>query len=282
MIRYEPISIATCHDVPGISDDARGIGFRYGCGLYDSDTLLVERQSRRWYDPDPGDLENQPQGPVVSKLASKLDNIRESDFQTHLWPENAPGVGYPPPSWPSVDELTTLSPLAGIRQPGKSWSFYASSLPSGTTTGVLRYHAMRQHSTARCDNVSQSTFPTTCAGISPITATFALAEFTVRICVPGASNQTAWTRSRNRQSIDEELWIGVQMNQTWSARVYPLNFTTHCTSSSTRGYFELGNLRNGNTPGPLLEKWPDKEELAANFNDATGFSVRHENIPAEE
>lgn len=277
MIRYEPTSIATCQDVPRASYDARHIP-QYACR--GNETALVERQIQRWYDPDPGNLEQYPQGLVISKLTSKLNNIRHTDPQIHLWPEDASGVGYPP-KWPVFYDYTTLSDVTGIRKPGQPWAYYASSLPSGTTTGVLRYHAMRQHSAARCVNVSQSDFPSACAGSSPFTTTFALAEFVVRICVPGASNQTPWTRSRNCQSIDEELWIDVRMNQTRSARVYPRNFTTHCMSSSTRGYFELGNQRNGNTPGPLLERWPDREELVANFNDATGFFVYDELIPSE-
>jgi hypothetical protein len=41
----------------------------------------------------------------------------------------------------------------------------------------------------------------------------------------------------------------------------------HCTSNSTRGYFELGNYHNGFVPSGLLETWPTPEDMAANFND---------------
>jgi len=271
--------MATCQDVPTASYDARNIDkpWTESCRRL---PVPVERQVQRWYDPDPGDLEQCPQGLVLSGLTSKLSNIRTSDAQTHLWPEEASGYGYPP-NERTLWDYKTFSTFTGIRQYNKTWAYYASSLPSGTTTGVLRYHALRQHSAARCENVSQSSFPPACAGSSPFTATFTLLEFTVKICVPGASNQTPWTRSRNRQSVDEELWIDVQMNQTRSARIFGDSFTTHCTSTSTRGYFEPGNQHNGNVPGPLLEKWPDQDTLFTDFNDATGFLVQREHIPSE-
>ena len=47
------------------------------------------------------------------------------------------------------------------------------------------------------------------------------------------------------------------------------DYTMHCTVSTTRGYFELASQHNNNTFGPLLEKWPSPDELAANFNDRT-------------
>jgi hypothetical protein len=43
--------------------------------------------------------------------------------------------------------------------------------------------------------------------------------------------------------------------------------TIHCTATTTRGYFELGNDWNNNTYGPLLAHWPDPAEMAENSND---------------
>lgn len=276
LVSYEPTSIATCQDVPSDSYYARHIIPLGSCRLQ---AAPVERQAQRWFDPEPGDLEQCPQGLVVPRVINKLNDLSGYDAQTHLWPERASGSGQPPNTRIGIysNDYTAFS--FSTSNPAEPYAFYASALPSETTTGVLRFHAMRQHSTARCENVPQSSFPSTCPGGSPFTATFLHHQMAVKVCVPGNSSQVPWTRSRDRQDIDEELWIDVQVNPTGYVSIN--NFTTHCTSTSTRGYFELGNQYNGNVPGPLLEKWPSQEELVADFNDVGGFEVRHEQIPSE-
>jgi hypothetical protein len=47
------------------------------------------------------------------------------------------------------------------------------------------------------------------------------------------------------------------------------SYTIHCTATTTRGYFELGNDWNLNTYGPLLDQWPNRVQMAEDFNDWT-------------
>ncbi|KAI0479108.1 hypothetical protein GGR56DRAFT_633519 [Xylariaceae sp. FL0804] len=37
-----------------------------------------------------------------------------------------------------------------------------------------------------------------------------------------------------------------------------------------RRYFELGNLQNKQVYGPLLDRWPDPEDITENFDDLRG------------
>ncbi|KAK2755085.1 hypothetical protein FQN54_006614 [Arachnomyces sp. PD_36] len=62
---------------------------------------------------------------------------------------------------------------------------------------------------------------------------------------------------------------------------YP-SFTLKCEASTTRGYFELGNDRNGQIYGPLLEKWPSPEEMAREFNDYLPADFKNFHAPPAE
>ena len=155
-------------------------------------------------------------------------------------------------------------------------TYFVSALVNGTTTGVLRQHALRLNSTSQCTNVSPSEFPSTCSVDRPFVTSYksVSGDLQIRICAPGAFDTNPWFISRDRQDISEELWIdtAVALNVDWGGAVPLGNFTLHCTSSTTRGYFELGNAQNGFNHGPLLAKWPEPEDMEKNFNDVSGFA----------
>ncbi|KAI6852478.1 hypothetical protein KC338_g8883 [Hortaea werneckii] len=130
------------------------------------------------------------------------------------------------------------------------------------------------NSSAECADLSQDDFPSQCGGDLPFFTSYdAGNETLIRICVPGNHTQSPWSLTRDRQDIQEEIFIdfttyldpdkrsGVQ--NVFRGR----NFTAHCTTKSTRGYFELANYRNNYTAQPLLAKWPDRETLQTDFDD---------------
>jgi hypothetical protein len=140
-----------------------------------------------------------------------------------------------------------------------------------TTTGILREYAMRLDSPVACSKIERTSFPTSYAGEEPFTASFEMTDdISVRICVPGKLGVLPWTLTRNRQDIVEEIYLDM-----WDAYKYraadsdgdDTNVTVHCEVKTTRGYFELGNLRNNGTYGPLLQDWPDADVMARDFND---------------
>jgi hypothetical protein len=100
-------------------------------------------------------------------------------------------------------------------------------------------------------------------------------NITIRICAPGHYYKSPWTLSRNRQDITGELYVDVWFPDNTTiipeyARLvhYRIsNFTTSCTTTTTRGYFELPNYRNDYLAQPLNDKWPDNGTMWSEWND---------------
>jgi hypothetical protein len=147
--------------------------------------------------------------------------------------------------------------------------FFVTSLPNGTHTGVLREHALRFNSSVTCQNISRSSFPSPCAGLRPLDVSIRRPNLEIRVCAPGEIGKYPWSMSRNRETIEEELYIDLQSGPD----IYPSlttpsdNFTMKCTASTTRGYFELGNYMNEFVYGPLLDQWPDEETIKRDTNN---------------
>lgn len=217
------------------------------------------------YDPEPADLATTRQNRIVQEVMSSLVTFNDNDFETHLWPD---------PSYIS-NRKDTLIADPSYRQMIQYWTdpeigigpnFFVTALQNGTVTGVLREHAMRLNSSIQCEQVSQEKFPSTCPGRRPFSTSFSNDLLDIRVCAPGEYGIFPWTLSRNRQDITEQLFLDAEDRR--DAAAYPAaNFTLHCKSSTTRGYFELGNSRNQQAYGPLLEEWPGPDEMARDFND---------------
>ncbi len=268
MVSYERTSIATCVDNTDVFE-ARRTSIPTSCRQDNSGI----RQPRRWLDPEPGDVVACPRGLVIPKVQHRLADLDTSQTQPFLWTETGRGNGslFHGYAAPYTDKFLYYWGIAGTSSNAPPLSFYVSALPRGTATGALRYHALRQQSEARCDTVPRSSFPSTCPGDSPFTTSLSQPGMTIRVCSPGAANQSPWKRTRNRQDVSEDLWIDAQFNVT-RIDTSP-GFTVHCTSNSSLGYFELPSQHNGNTPGPLLDRWPDREDIVSNFHDLTGDST---------
>lgn len=134
---------------------------------------------------------------------------------------------------------------------------------------------MRLNSTTECSRIARDQFPATCDGTMPLIKTLDdTKNMTVRVCAPGDYGRSPWTLSRDRQDITEELYVDVwfpgdaTLIPKSSAFYYPLsNFTTSCTTTTTRGYFELPNYRNDYLTQPLENQWPDNETMWSEWND---------------
>ncbi|KUI59675.1 hypothetical protein VP1G_06892 [Cytospora mali] len=228
----ETPQVNTCHD-----------GF-YGC--------------HNWYhaglDPEPRAIQYLPSIIPVQRVSGKIISVNQYNKQPHLWPEQWERSRYE-----GSDTLSGYFDNDG--------TYYVSSLPRGTNTGVLRQLSIRMSSTTECANVSLVEFPATCSGKRPFTSNFSLNGQEVRICAPGAYDETPWTLSRDRQDITEELWIDMVVPNYTAP-----NFTLHCTTNTTRGYFEIPNVHTNNKPGPLLESWPSVEEMEKDWNDVIGMN----------
>jgi hypothetical protein len=257
LVTTEQLVVATDRDVPGVDDDDLG------------------RYTTIGHDVDPVVLASVPLDVITSDVATKMAVQNDLMVQPGLWYDRYANPRFPLEISP---EAGSLNPLFGNSDSSADGlQFFASSIASDADTGVLRYHALRFNSSIKCDETTP--FPSVCSGSRPFlggtTLTINETDYVqFRWCVPGAYDVSPWTLSRDRQDIAEELFIDVVAPRASTVGQVELNdvvlfdnFSLHCTSSTTRGYFELPSNSNNHQAGPLLEKWLTPEELAANFND---------------
>ena len=96
----------------------------------------------------------------------------------------------------------------------------------------------------------------------------------MRVGLPGDYLQTPWKLSRDALKIREDLYMSLQVSDAVrylsgdeESFGYLKYFTTPCPVDTTGGYFELGNCFNGYLPQPLLEKFPNIEDVKFKYND---------------
>ncbi|KAK7017244.1 hypothetical protein R3P38DRAFT_2635099 [Favolaschia claudopus] len=248
-VNYEPLIVMSCADLP---QDGR---------------CLRRFPTIAAYDAEPGLINYLPHNTITSHVAGEIVALSDLDEIANLWVDNPyANVQY------NIDAFTT-QPNRGFFfwfSRGSSHArdrYFASALPNGTTTGVLRQHAMRMNSSTHCEPIARDSFPfSSCSGAHPVQTTYSNRFINISVCAPGEAGVTPWKPIRDRQDISEELYIDVQISRelnTFAMR----NFTTKCTTGSSMGYFELGNYKNDFAYGPLIDKWPSPEKLAADFND---------------
>jgi hypothetical protein len=225
-------------------------------------------------DLEPAQMAVIPAQNILPRMRNDLATLNGEEVQPHIWSDTrSSGV--------------TTTDYKGYRD-------FVAALPRGTTTGVLREHTMRLNSTATCNSLEMSSFPATCRGENPLQASLKYQGTydwgrpdrnisTVEICAPGDVGKHPWTLSRNRQDLSEEVFL------KFTGDEYDTG-VLHCTGLTTRGYFELGNIHNGDTFGPLLDKWPSSGPSLDDyqFHDYMGYDWGGESrhggkyIPSEE
>ena len=155
---------------------------------------------------------------------------------------------------------------------------------------------MRLNSSLQCDSIEPSEFPAHCGGSRPFETTYSNVNspgsslnsyscslFTFRICLPSESNP--WYGTNIRQDTMEEFFLDFQYTNAKERdtledddmTIDPLtNFTRHCRSNSTLGYFELPNNWNNLSAGSLYEgcsnSTPSCPELDV-INNEGGFAT---------
>lgn len=210
---------------------------------------------------------------VTTNVRETLKTTSFSDLQMNLWHEPFDREPHRPTE---IQRVQTFGWLWIFRH--NNPRYFASAVLNGTTTGVLRHHALRLNSTVTCQ--AGGPVPSSCSGPQPFFTQYQHAGpissgITASVCVEGDHSSSPWTRSRDRQDITEKMWISVQVDQAFRERLaQPVTpFVISCTASSTRGYFELGNYQNDQVFGPLLEKWPSQEDIEQNFNDYVNWRL---------
>ena len=270
LVRVSTVSVVTCKDIPS--------WYRFenctGSQLYGE----VGR------DLEPAQMANAEYSVMLSRVSSGLASISGHESQPRLWSANTTQKAADDKF--SGDDIVPDSLNHWVFQRKANSTpktdpvpdFFVAGVPAGTTTGVLRQHLMRLSSSIRCQEVDPGEFPSQCPGDQPFNVTLEQVWVThMRICVPGDYTAFPWNLNRSRQEHVEELYIDVvDKGDTFDDHpTHPtpnISHTIHCSATTTRGYFEMGNDWNHNTYGPLLEQWPDAVQMAEEFNDWTDTS----------
>lgn len=238
-------------------------------------------------DPEPGILAKVPRDVVLQQTQARIIEVKSDDVQQYLWHDtnSSSGGGF----FDVETKYKSKGTIGGYYPDGLNISdfrlppldsrlvgdtFFVSSLIKGTSTGALRYHAIRQQSLSNCEIVSREDFPPTCPGANPFVAEYYRGGVYFRFCVGGDQNQVLWSLTRNSQLVSEHIWMDAVLENSSSSPdnafvndgIPPRNFTMHCTVNSTRGFFELNHLHNDNSFSPLLYQWPLPAEMSS-FND---------------
>lgn len=234
LVPWKEVTVPTC-------EDTRYIHYGLGPRTCDFDTGTKSKFKELGYtqvgiDLEPAQMAVIPAQYILPRMKLDLAAMNEDQAQPYIW----------------TDRYTTIR--------YEDVQGFVAALPAGTLTGVLREHVLRLNSTVSCTSLEISGFPATCAGENPFRASLEYrGEYdwgksdgnlsAVDICAPGDLGRHPWTVSRNRQELSEEVFLRFSGDEHDAGVV-------HCTGLTTRGYFELGNMHNGNAFGPLLDAWP--------------------------
>ncbi|CRK26734.1 hypothetical protein BN1723_015758 [Verticillium longisporum] len=142
-------------------------------------------------------------------------------------------------------------------------AFWVSSVPSGSTTGGLRMRSLRLNSSSECASIAADEFPSKCPGQFPFHTDYTGNGISIRVCVPDGKDGKPWGATRDRQDIEEEMYLDARLASDAGDVMLDndiQNFTIRCVGRSTMGYFELGNLYNQEQPSGLLAQWLDPDE----------------------
>jgi hypothetical protein len=233
---------------------------------------IIYDQTSLGDEAEPAVLEMIPHATILEKVQFGLPEMKEQLPEIYMW------IDYngtqAPKSTVQSQQGDAINSLRNAQFSQKSDFQYMvpvffSAFPFNSTTGTKRYHAMRFNSTVDCEYVSKDAFPTECPGEKPYSTSIKMRNETtsseLRVCVPGKWGTFPWTVSRNKQDIEEEAYLQLSSDTDEDS-----SSTIHCSASTTRGYFEIGNYRTGGAYGPLLEHWPSPEEMKE-FNDEVTY-----------
>ncbi|KAI0968997.1 hypothetical protein F4678DRAFT_463750 [Xylaria arbuscula] len=196
--------------------------------------------------------------------SEELQVATDADVPGYVWTSNDDPERFSILGVDSTPNRMNNVPLGLVTKEYDGSLPFVTAFPSGTHTGALRYHVMRLNKSVSCEAVPRASFPDSCPGLRPFSGnlslpsrddendpTFGSPAVSLRWCVPGNTNSTGWSDNRNRQNISEEMFVDFFVPE--GPYYFGESFTTHCSASTIRRYFELPNFHNNLTFGPLLE-----------------------------
>ncbi|PGH13107.1 hypothetical protein AJ80_06479 [Polytolypa hystricis UAMH7299] len=181
------------------------------------------------------------------------------DSQPNLWKEPWSKCGVFPSSW----ARSCIQQGNGIFfYPIMGNASFVSHVPNSANSGLVEAHAFRFNSSVDCTAIAEDEFPRPCNGFSASSVTNSSNEDSnsdareFRVCAPGNIDQFPWNVTRNRQDLDEVVYL--HFNDAAASFLSGGNLSTsltqRCTAQTTAGYFLLPTHDNSSF-GPLLNKF---------------------------
>ncbi|KAJ5172624.1 hypothetical protein N7492_005217 [Penicillium capsulatum] len=209
----------------------------------------------------------QPKLSVIPMTQKLLESTSAKDIPSQLWTTG-------------IDCTRTGSDLCF--QVGSTWAdisvlpetFWAQ-LPNNYSTGLIRQYLPRFNSSTQYDYISSQDFPRGCDaknGALSLKHSHTLSApsedgnktlnfWGLHACMPGNQLPEPWKNTRDRQDFGEVLYLNITKLKPSDGPIAAANpkFTSvyvRVIVNTTAGYFELPNYMNGQTAGPLLERFP--------------------------
>ncbi|KAF2733407.1 hypothetical protein EJ04DRAFT_513193 [Polyplosphaeria fusca] len=194
-------------------------------------------------------------GSMIQRLRAMLDAATESDYDINLWNNAAE------PWQRNLGLFSGSTYFTYNYNRDEDETTYLVEIPSSFDTGVAvgPQYAPRINSTVNYTTITEDEFRT-CNNDTDNGGLYIeyihereenkYSEFNFTACMPGDLRETPWKMTRDRQDIEEFLYLRIGTGG------YPDNNYFKARVASSLGYFELPSFHNGHKPGPLLAKDP--------------------------
>ncbi|KAK1147074.1 hypothetical protein N8T08_001813 [Aspergillus melleus] len=211
----------------------------------------------------PEKLERADDGSTIAVLRALLSATQRNDSSQYLWTGQKNNCTKEYES--SEHSILTRSIFDCIPSPNDDQfekdymknpppDLFVAHLSPRFSSGAIRQYAPRINSSIKRENLRQDEFPHDCPGNSFYRNYKASpGDFNERlsVCMPSNLSASPFRHTQDRYDFEEVLYV-----MMLSSRLTDM-ITFKLTLSTTVGYFELPNSKNGNKPGPVLLKDPD-------------------------
>ncbi|KAL9107780.1 MAG: hypothetical protein Q9227_007402 [Pyrenula ochraceoflavens] len=230
----------------------------HGVGKYG--TLLSAKLLS--YDADVTGFTQLSANTLILDTTSWLETGSYFDQQPQLWQDPSMECNDTVSTWykwcytPGHSQGTYTIPIPGDK-------YWVSNLANTIATGLFQEHSLRLNSSLHCQNVTESSFPSSCDS-SESFQTFTSTElldssgnsngtFEFRVCVPNVLDRNPWNLTRNCQDISENAYIQFNADAVkyMTDGLGNKSVTLMCSSNTTAGYFSLPNAVSQPLAGPL-------------------------------
>ena len=197
---------------------------------------------------------------AISAARADMESGSPWDSQPNLWksPESMCNTSFH--RW-TDSCVSNHSQDAIYFYPLQGETSFVSFVVNTVNTGLFEAHTFRFNSSIQCTNVTEDLFPRPCKGFFTSSETKRTdgpedPSIEFQVCAPGDLKKFPWKVTRDRQDIEEEVYLhfNAPYMSSISGQTGASSWTQRCSAKTTAGYGMLPN-REDPTPGPLLDEF---------------------------